>query len=175
MVLHTDQPHPHVHLVVKAISEQGKRLNIRKETLREWRREFARHLRAQGIAANATERVVRGITRPQKSDGIYRAMRAGRSTHMRQRAASVVADPRAGSIHIEPGRAQLAETRESVVEGWLGLSQALRASGRDGLAHEVDRFTTGMPPPKTEREWIAQALVRQARHADPGDRRPISR
>jgi len=48
---HTDEPHPHVHLVVKAVSEQGVRLNIRKATLREWRQEFARHLRIQGIAA----------------------------------------------------------------------------------------------------------------------------
>jgi len=63
MVLHTDEPHPHVHVVVKAMSEQGERLNIRKATLREWRREFARHLRAQGIAANATERFVRGETK----------------------------------------------------------------------------------------------------------------
>lgn len=27
-VLHTDQPHPHVHMVVKALSEQGVRLNM---------------------------------------------------------------------------------------------------------------------------------------------------
>src|SRR5207248_11141326 len=54
MVLHTDEPHPHVHMVVKAVSEQGVRLHIRKATLREWRREFARQLHALGIAANAT-------------------------------------------------------------------------------------------------------------------------
>src|SRR6202050_3390219 len=63
MVLHTDAPHPHVHVVVKAISKEGARLNIRKATLREWRREFARHLRALGVAANATERGVRGESR----------------------------------------------------------------------------------------------------------------
>ena len=34
LVLHTDEPHPHVHLVMKAMSEQGVRLNIRKATLR---------------------------------------------------------------------------------------------------------------------------------------------
>lgn len=45
MVLHTDEPHPHVHVVVKAVSEDGVRLNIRKETLRGWREGFARHLR----------------------------------------------------------------------------------------------------------------------------------
>src|SRR5204862_2043512 len=70
LVLHTDEPHPHVHLVVKAVSEQGERLNIRKATLREWRREFALHLRDQGIAANATERAVRGETRTRKTGGI---------------------------------------------------------------------------------------------------------
>src|SRR5438045_6594681 len=34
MALHTDTPHPHVHVVVKAMSEQGVRLNVRKATLR---------------------------------------------------------------------------------------------------------------------------------------------
>ena len=45
MALHTDEPHPHVHMVVKAVSEQGMRLNIRKATLCEWSRDFARSLR----------------------------------------------------------------------------------------------------------------------------------
>lgn len=60
MALHVDQGHPHVHLVVKAVSEQGVRLYIRKPVLREWRRDFAKHLREIGVAANATERAVRG-------------------------------------------------------------------------------------------------------------------
>ncbi len=89
MVLHTDEPHPHVHLVVKARGYDGKRLNIRRETLRGWRREFAKHLREQGVAANATERAVRGVTKPQKRDGIYRAERRRDSTHWRQRTAAV--------------------------------------------------------------------------------------
>src|SRR6185437_8263998 len=55
MVLHTDEPHPHVHMVLKAVSEQGVRLNIKKATLRYWRSEFARNLRLLGVEANATE------------------------------------------------------------------------------------------------------------------------
>src|ERR1700733_10532996 len=86
MVLHTDEPHPHVHVVVKAISEQGVRLHIRKATLREWRREFARHLRALGVAANATERAVRGQGQSPKLDGIYRAEQRGDSRRTRERA-----------------------------------------------------------------------------------------
>ncbi|MBK9252848.1 MAG: relaxase/mobilization nuclease domain-containing protein [Proteobacteria bacterium] len=56
MALHTDEPHPHVHVVLKAVSEQGRRLNIKKATLQEWRAKFAAHLREQGVAANATPR-----------------------------------------------------------------------------------------------------------------------
>jgi hypothetical protein len=159
LVLHTDQPHPHVHLVVKAMSEQGRRINIRKETLREWRRQFARQLRAQGIAANATERAVRGVTKPEKSDGIYRAMRAGRSTLVRARAVSVAAALHAGNMPVEPGKKRILDTRRDVVRHWLGVQEALRSEGRAGLADEVERFIAGMPLPRTEREWMALALT----------------
>ena len=85
MVLHTDEPHPHVHMLVKAVSEQGVRLHIRKATLRGWRQEFARHLRALGVPANATERAVRGENRSPKLDGIYRAAQRGESWRARAR------------------------------------------------------------------------------------------
>jgi len=60
MVLHTDQAHPHVHLVVKAEDVQGQRLHVDKAMLRQWREEFAQLMREQGIAANATARAMRG-------------------------------------------------------------------------------------------------------------------
>lgn len=40
------------------MSEQGERLHIRIVDLRAWRQEFARDLRTQGVAANATEKTV---------------------------------------------------------------------------------------------------------------------
>ena len=39
--LHTDEPHPHVHLTVKMLGFDGKRLNPRKADLRNWREDFA--------------------------------------------------------------------------------------------------------------------------------------
>jgi hypothetical protein len=36
LALHTDETNPHVHVVVKAVSEEGVRLKIRKATLRHW-------------------------------------------------------------------------------------------------------------------------------------------
>lgn len=175
LVLHTDQPHPHVHLVVKALSEQGKRINIRKETLREWRREFARHLRAQGIAANATTRAVRGVTKSHKSSGIYRAMRAARSTHWQGRVESVAGAMRAGNLRVESGKAHLIGTRSTVLRGWLGLKDTLRADGRDPLAREVERYLKAMPSPQTERESIAQGLIQHARKSSTRDREQLVR
>jgi hypothetical protein len=164
MVLHTDEPHPHVHMVVKAVSEQGVRLNIQKATLRSWRQEFARHLREQGVAANATERAVRGVTRPQKPDGIHRAGMRGASTHRRQRTAAVAREMAAtgGEIKVEPGKAQMMETRREVVRGWTRVADDLVLQGQVELGQAVRGFVKQLPPVRTEREWIREELLQQA-------------
>jgi hypothetical protein len=158
MVLHTDEPHPHVHVVVKAMGEDGKRLNIRKDTLRTWRREFARHLRDLGVTANATDRVVRGITRPQKIDGIFRADQRGGSTHMDSRVATVVHELAHGGLKVEPARDQLLATRLAVVRGWVAVAQTLETQQESDLAAAVRRFVREMPAPMTEKQWIAAQL-----------------
>jgi hypothetical protein len=101
MALHTHQGNPHVHLVVRAVSEQGVRLDIRKATLRDWRQQFAAHLREQGIAANATERAVRGATRVAKVDGVFRSDQRDSSTYVQAKFTSYVR--RAGN-QPEPGK-----------------------------------------------------------------------
>lgn len=161
MVLHTDEPHPHVHMVVKAISEQGERLNIRKDTLRHWRAEFARHLRALGVAANATERAVRGETQTPKPDGIYRAMRRGESSHMRNRVEEIAHGLAQGRPMHEPGRARLIETRSDVVRGWSQVSDLLDQQSETSLAFRARAFIGGLPPPQTERELITEQLKRR--------------
>ena len=114
-VLHTDEPHPHVHLVLKAVSEQGVRLNIKKATLRHWRSEFARNLRLLGVSANATERAVRGESRVNKIDGVFRADQRGTSTHIRNRVELTAAELARGNLRPEPGRQVLLQTRKEVV------------------------------------------------------------
>ncbi len=158
MVLHTDEPHAHVHVVVKAVSEQGKRLNIRKATLRAWRREFARHLRASGVTANATERAVRGSTKSPKLDGIYRAEQRGESRHTRARVESVAADLLKGHPGLELGKSRLMETRKAVERGWRAVGDLLESEGRRELAAQVRDFVARMPPARTDREKIAEAL-----------------
>jgi hypothetical protein len=165
MVLHTDEPHPHVHMVVKAMSEQGVRLNIRRATLRGWRKEFARHLRAHGIEANATERAVRGNRPPAKLDGIYRAEQRAESHHTRARVDAVARELLKGDLRIEPGKTRLLETRKQVERGWSAVGDILMAEGRKELANEVWRFAAEMPPPTTERELIARDLRGGGREA----------
>jgi hypothetical protein len=164
MALHTDEPHPHVHVVLKAASEQGQRLHIRKATLREWRSEFARHLRAAGVAANATPRYVRGETNLRKPDGIYRASLRGESTYMRERAEVVAQELAKGKLQIEPGKASLVSTRKEVQRAWLAVGDILIREHQPELAAQVRRFTHRMPPAVTEKEHLASKLIERTRY-----------
>jgi len=163
MVLHTDEPHPHVHMVVKAVSEQGQRLNIRKATLRAWRSEFARHLRALGVAANATDRQVRGEIKPQKTDGIHRAAMRGVSTHWRQRTAAVARQLDRRDVEPEPGEGRLRQTRQEVVRGWNAVADDLLIQKQLELAQAVRKFVARMPAVQTEKEWIRNGLLERQR------------
>jgi len=152
MVLHTDEPHPHVHMVVKAVSEQGTRLNIKKATLREWRSEFARHLRDLGVRANATERAVRGENRAPKLDGIYRAMLRGESTHMRERVERVAGELSRGTMIADVDASKLVATRKEVERGWRAARSLLVEQGHDKLAASIGRYLEKSPPARTEKE-----------------------
>ena len=160
MVLHTDEPHPHVHLVLKAVSEEGVRLNIKKATLRLWRSEFARHLRLLSVAANATERAVRGESKSSKKDGIYRASQRGDSTYMRAQAEAVASVLLKGDTRADPGKHQIVETHRQVMRGWSQVASILDHGGQHRLADEVRRFVAGIDPPRSGRELIAAELAR---------------
>jgi len=158
MVLHTDEPHPHVHMVIKSVSEQGERLNIRKATLREWRREFACHLRDLGVPANATDRAVRGQYRSPKRDGIYRAEQRGESRRVSTLIEEVGRDLVMGRFRAESGKQTMINTRKDVDMGWWKVSDVLVAQGQRKLGEEVMRFLGRMPPPRSDREMVAEQL-----------------
>jgi Relaxase/Mobilisation nuclease domain len=162
-VLHTDEAHPHVHLVLKAISEQGVRLNIKKATLRHWRSEFARNLRLLGVEANATERAVRGQCMTATKDGIYRASLRGDSTYVRAQSEAVAAELPKANSHVEPGKRTLVETRRIIESGWRTLADKLAKVGHQDLAREVQLFVERMPPPRTEKELIAARMLERTR------------
>jgi type IV secretory pathway VirD2 relaxase len=159
MALHTDEAHPHVHIIVKAVSEQGVRLNIRKATLRTWRSQFATNLRELGVAANATERAVRGETRTPKTTRIYRAALRDDSTHMRKREIALLRETASGGRMSDPGFTDIYRTRQIVVAGWRALIARLRESGNHKLADDAHAFVSGMPPVRTEKGHLAESML----------------
>jgi hypothetical protein len=128
MVLHTDEPHPHVHVVVKALGEDGKRLNIKKPMLRRWRQEFARHLRDLGVDANATERGARGRSGRALPDSLYRLSDRGLSSAKKNRDRPV-------------GR--------HISEGWVVVAAALRPGGPVAGAASIERILESTKKPQS--------------------------
>ena len=132
MVLHEHQENPHVHVVVRAERDDGRRLNPRKADLHRWRERFAAALRSYGIEAAATRQVVRGAERrPERlweiaarSDGRLRRERAPLS------------------------RRSVAPAKSESLQNWRQLEQALSKSSdpKDReLAGEVRRFILETP------------------------------
>lgn len=138
MALHTDEEHPHVHVVVQAHGHDGKRLNIRKATLRRWRSNFARHLRNRGIDANATERAVRGQRQSALKDPIYRSAQRGESTYLLGLKHGKPREPVNRDSALSSKR--YLATEDAVKWGWIHLRDSLRSGGYPDLAYEVTDF-----------------------------------
>ena len=160
MALHTDQKHPHVHLVVKAESELGRRLHIDKLLLREWREDFARMMREQGIEANATSRVVRGRNKVRIKDSIYRAQQHGKSRAVRERVMAIAQELSQTEAVRDLARAKLIETRKAVVASWTKIADVLDAQGELTLASDVRYFANHPPPVLTDKEKLARRFIR---------------
>ena len=160
MTLHTHQQHPHVHLVVKAEAIEGRRLHIDKAMLREWREDFARMMRDQGVAANATPRAVRGQGKKGMPPAAYQPTRHGRSYALRARVESIAHELQSTGAVRDPAHSKLAETRKAIVAGWKAVADALDAQGEIVLAGEVRSFATRLPPVLTDRERLAVEFIR---------------
>ena len=118
-------------------------------------------MRDQGVAANATPRVVRGRSKGVERDGHYRTTRRRTSYALRDKVEGVARElARSGTIR-DPAHAKLAETRKVVVAGWRGVTALLEKQGETVLASEVRQFVKSLPPVLTDRERIASELIRR--------------
>jgi Relaxase/Mobilisation nuclease domain len=169
MALHTDQKHPHVHLVVKCENEFGRRLHIDKPLLREWREDFARMMRDQGIAANATARIVRGRNKGRTQDALYRAQQHGKSSAIRERVMAIAQElSRTGAVR-DPAHSKLVEIRKAVVSNWMKTADALDAQGEIILASDVRDFANHLPPVLTDKEKLAGRFIRYIKMQRPAE------
>jgi hypothetical protein len=139
MVLHTDQDHPHVHLVVRAMGDNGRRLRIDKQKLRDWRTQFAEQLRAQGVEANATSALVRGRLSKHQRNGLYRAATRGA-------ARAIWKKERVGQPAERTISPKAAATQKAVQDAWQEIGRILLSEANDSLANEVERLRRRIGP-----------------------------
>ena len=184
MVLHTDQAHPHVHLVVKAEHEHGgKRLNPRKDTLRAWRERFAVEMRTLGVAATATAKVDRGLASTHKKTSVYRSVegdvatkekrdlrplftKEGDSTFMRKKLDSVRREiAKSGRLDDRVAQGKLTVSRGVVLQRYNEAIAFLKSQGRMQAAQRFESARDRLPPVRTEKQLVVAAWVAERRAA----------
>jgi hypothetical protein len=151
--------HPHVHLVVKVRSDQGKRLNPRKNDLQRWRETYAQALRDHGIDAAATRRLQRFKLERAEKQAVRQIRDSGRKLE------------KIGKSKADPERVQHAKLLESkAIEVYRQLCTAL------GNADDVEdrRLALGVLNRLAEDRGVAlptQRVERQAKRDREGPQR----
>lgn len=165
--LHEDAKHPHVHLTVRTLADDGERLNPRKADLEAWRQTFARCLRDRGVEAEATPRRARGVTRKAERT----ALRKVRERHaqgrgvMAQRLQAAYRDAAGFASGKDAGarpweekiQARQAHVRAAYQRTAVVLAQSADPADR-ALAAKVQRFIAEMPAVETQRHALAKEL-----------------
>ena len=161
-VQHLDDKHPHVHLTVRSLGHDGKRLNPRKADLQAWREGFAGELRLRGIAAEATPRRTRG--RIRKADrGAVLALRKRKITPDVDRLArkEVLSEVRGGRTAKQPWDEQIKSRQDAIRRRYLDYAAELQRSGVAAdheLARQVRQFVNEMPTVETRRHVLKNEL-----------------
>ncbi|UPU01424.1 relaxase/mobilization nuclease domain-containing protein (plasmid) [Bradyrhizobium barranii subsp. apii] len=161
-VQHLDNKHPHVHLTIRSLGHDGKRLNPRKADLQAWRERFAGELRLRGIAAEATPRRTRG--RVRKADrGAVRAMRKRKITPEVDRLArkEVLSEVRGSRTAKHPWDEQIKSRQDAIRRRYLDVAAELQRSEAPAdheLARQVRKFVDDMPTVETRRDALRSEL-----------------
>jgi type IV secretory pathway VirD2 relaxase len=169
--LHTDDKHPHVHLVVKTLGFDQKRLNPRKADIQQWRESFAEKLNDRGIDAVATPRVIRGKVKKSEAQILRHidqqdAKRKPRVSTVKESQKKAVIDelnaekrgtnaaPKAWDIEIK-------KQQKEVRKNWHDLANELDKQGTQEdkiLAKRVRLFVENMPDVETKHEQLKRDL-----------------
>lgn len=177
MVRHDDTRHPHVHVAVRAVGRDGRRLTPGPADLQQWRERFARELRRRGVAAEATPRQARGHVRKAQPMSIMKADNRGARLRIRdlekteaQRDARKNTNPPARDWSHD-----IQARQESIRRAYLGHADELvkgNAADRQ-LARDIRRFVANMPVALTRRQAMVVEL-RQVRNRMPDRSTPTA-
>lgn len=174
---HSDEKHPHVHLTVKAVDRDGRRLDPRKADLQHWREMFAEKLNEHGIEANATARRTRGVDRRAVKQAVRHIdARAGtqKATGERYELSKLTERQRSdakreasgGPSRRHPAYDRLATARQVERARFGKLAKTLARGDREDkeLALAVTQFVATQPPAGTlHRSLVTRERAAQSR------------
>lgn len=165
LVRHDDRDHPHVHLTVRAVGPNGRRLAVGPADLQLWREGFARELRRLGVEAEATPRKARGIVRKSEVAAVHRITERGAEAvivrRRRDEAQWAMASDRDGP-HAPVKWERAIQDRQSGIRAAYLKQAELLASSQDSsdqlLGTNLKRFVEAMPVPLTRQQDLALEL-----------------
>ena len=162
MVRHDDKDHPHVHVVVRAVGNDGKRLAPGPTDLQRWRERFAGELRRLGVEAEATPRQARGVVRRSERPAVQRLLERDVPVRVKEfqrrdseRAARAPKPPQP-----RDWQQDIQARQSSIRRAYLLHADALAQGDADDrrLANDIRRFVADMPVPLTRRQALAVEL-----------------
>lgn len=170
--LHTDTDHPHVHLTVKTLGFDGRRLHIKKGEPQRWRELFAQKLRHYGIDAEATPRAARGVIKKAVSQTLLHIRKKVTPAVDKAKIKEIVEEfkeaKKSGIPEQKPWEKKIKERQTQIRRTWLLAAQELSKGGDPDkiLAEDILAFVKSMPPMLTERhemkmKWAANIQVTQ--------------
>jgi type IV secretory pathway VirD2 relaxase len=167
--LHTDDKHPHVHIAIKTLGFDERRLNPRKADIQHWRESFAEKLRDNGIEAEATPRVVRGVVKKSEAQ-IIRHIEAEEATRKprkstvkeSQRAQAVAELKTRNNEPMKPWEVAIRKNQQEVKAAWLEAADELDKQGTPEdktLASRMRHYVNyGMPKPETAADKLKKEI-----------------
>jgi type IV secretion system T-DNA border endonuclease VirD2 len=176
MARHDDTDHPHVHVTVRAVGYDGKRLAPGPADLQQYRERFAHQLRRQGVEAEATPRQARGHVRKANPIAVHHAERRGVEprvrTTVKRDAEREAAKPKPPAPHDWSRDIQVRQ--DSIKRAYLGHADELeKGPGPDRqLARDIRRFVADMPVALTRRQAMTVEL-RKVLEQQPGRGSPL--
>lgn len=182
--MHSDTNNRHCHLIVKCRGFDGKQLHVKRGDPQTWREIFAQHLRAEGVEAEATPRLVRGVTRraekqalrhiddPDPKDRPPRISKVRRALFA-EAVAELKAEQRGQKLSARPREEKSRHFVSEVRHAWIRAAQALEARTQAvsenlptseaksdaELAKQMRRFAASIPDPVSPIEQV-KAQVR---------------
>lgn len=167
---HDDQGHPHVHVTVRAVGYDGRRLRVDRDDLQTWREHFAEKLRERGIDAEATPRKARGRTLKADRHAVRQLKDRGVVPRVELEARREVArEARMGKADVKAWETRIAGHRENVRAAYASHATELEA-GSDSdrqLARDIRRFVADMPVAHTRRQLLQDELLAATKRGRP--------